>query len=145
MDHTLNKPATNRTMPACTIIPVLAYEDLTRAITWLCDTFGFTERWRVREHRAQLAFGEGAIALSARSRGESPAEDRHSLMVRVRDVDFHFTHASRNGAKILQPPTDFPYGERQYTAVDLDGHVWTFSQSIADLAAEDWGGTTAKH
>jgi hypothetical protein len=35
---------------------------------------------------------------------------------------------------------DYPYGERQYTAEDLGGHRWTFSQSIADVAPEEWGG-----
>ena len=50
--------------------------------------------------------------------------------------------ASERGAQILDPPTDYPYGERQYTAVDLGGHTWTFSQSIVDVAPEDWGGTS---
>jgi uncharacterized glyoxalase superfamily protein PhnB len=36
----------NRSMPMSTVIPVLAYEDLGRAIDWLCAAFGFTERWR---------------------------------------------------------------------------------------------------
>ena len=40
------------------------------------------------------------------------------------------------------PPEDFPYGERQYAVEDLAGHHWAFSQSIADLAPEDWGGTS---
>jgi hypothetical protein len=30
--------------------------------------------------------------------------------------------------------------ERQYTAEDLGGHRWTFAQSIADVAPEEWGG-----
>jgi hypothetical protein len=33
--------------------------------------------------------------------------------------------------------------ERQYHAEDLGGHQWTFSESIADVAPEEWGGTTA--
>jgi uncharacterized glyoxalase superfamily protein PhnB len=37
-------------------------------------------------------------------------------------------------------PTDFPYGERQYGAEDLAGHHWTFSETLADVAPEDWGG-----
>ena len=37
-------------------------------------------------------------------------------------------------------PTDFPYGERQYTAEDPSGHRWTFSQTLADVAPEEWGG-----
>ena len=38
------------------------------------------------------------------------------------------------------PPTDFPYGERQYTAIDYSGRAWTFSESIADVDPRDWGG-----
>jgi uncharacterized glyoxalase superfamily protein PhnB len=30
-------------------------------------------------------------------------------------------------------PTDFEYGERQYEAVDLAGHRWTFTETIADV------------
>ncbi len=34
------------------------------------------------------------------------------------------------------------YGERQYSAEDPAGHQWTFSETIADVAPEDWGGET---
>jgi hypothetical protein len=37
-------------------------------------------------------------------------------------------------------PRDFEYGERQYHAVDLAGHRWTFSETRADVAPEDRGG-----
>jgi uncharacterized glyoxalase superfamily protein PhnB len=62
-------------------------------------------------------------------------------IVRVADADRHHEQAKRSGARILQPPADHPYGERQYTAEDLGGHVWTFSQSIADVDPASWGGT----
>ena len=62
-------------------------------------------------------------------------------MVRVQDVDHHDERASRRGAGILRAPADYPYRERQYTAEDLAGYCWTFSQSIADVAPEEWGGT----
>jgi uncharacterized glyoxalase superfamily protein PhnB len=64
--------------------------------------------------------------------------------VRVADVDRHYERARERGAPILQPPADYPYGERQYTAADLGGHRWTFSQSLADVAPEDWGGRLAE-
>ena len=63
-------------------------------------------------------------------------------MVRVEDVDAHYARTSERGAQASEPPADHPYGERQYTAVDPGGHTWTFSQSIADVAPEDWGGTS---
>ncbi len=122
-------------------MPQLVYRDVPEAIDWLCDKFGFAERWRAGEHRAQLAFGAGTVVITEpRTSKVLPA--RQSVMVRVDDADAHHERARRRGAKILQRPRDFPYGERQYTAEDLGGHQWTFSQSIADLAPEDWGGTS---
>ena len=61
--------------------------------------------------------------------------------VRVDDADRHHEQAKRSGARILQPPTDYPYGERQYSALDLAGHRWTFSHSIGDVDPATWGGT----
>jgi uncharacterized glyoxalase superfamily protein PhnB len=61
--------------------------------------------------------------------------------MRVADVDAHYERAVGFGARILEPPTDFPYGERQCRVEDPGGHAWTFSQTIADVAPEEWGGT----
>jgi uncharacterized glyoxalase superfamily protein PhnB len=61
-------------------------------------------------------------------------------MVRVADVDAHYALASQDGAHIVHPPTDYPFGERQYTADDPSGHRWTFSQTIADVDPASWGG-----
>ena len=36
----------NRSAPRATVVPILVYEDVAKAIDWLCDTFGFTERLR---------------------------------------------------------------------------------------------------
>lgn len=127
---------TNRSVPSATVIPVLAYEDVAQTSDWLCRAFGFKERLRIGDHRAQLVFGDGAVILTARD-----SEGRGAVMVRVADADSHHEHAKQSGARILQPPTDYPYGERQYTAEDLGGHVWTFSQSIADLDPVSWGAT----
>jgi uncharacterized glyoxalase superfamily protein PhnB len=130
-------------MPPSTVIPVLGYVDVGEAVDWLCETFGFTERWRAGNHRAQLAVGEGAVVVTERGGGELGSMN-HSVMVRVDDVNTHHEHARERGARILHPPTDYPYGERQYTAEDLGGHHWSFSQSIADVAPEEWGGVSRR-
>jgi predicted enzyme related to lactoylglutathione lyase len=54
----------NRAMPTAAISPQLVYDDVGAAIAWLCDTFGFTERWRAGDHRAQLAFGNGCVIVT---------------------------------------------------------------------------------
>jgi uncharacterized glyoxalase superfamily protein PhnB len=133
----------NRSMPPSTVIPVLAYEDVGEAVDWLSQTFGFSERWRAASHRAQLWVGDGAVVVTE-ARGElSSSHACHSVMVRVEDVDDHYERARAGGARILDAPADYPYGERQYTAEDPGGHRWTFSESIADVAPEEWGGTSS--
>jgi len=131
----------NRSIPQCTVIPELPYPDVVRSAKWLCEAFGFTLRIAMGSHRAQLNVGDGAVVLTELPQGEEP-HSPCSLMVRLEDVDRHHDQASRHGARILSAPADYPYGERQYTAEDLAGHRWKFSQSIADMAPEDWGGTS---
>jgi uncharacterized glyoxalase superfamily protein PhnB len=137
-------PAENRSMPTATVIPVLAYDDVRQATEWLCAAFGFEERLRIGEHRAQLSFGAGAVIVNKRRAqpdGSILPVSGHEIMVRVDDLNSHYERAQAHGARILQAPTDFPYGERQYSVEDPGGHVWTFSQTIANVAPEEWGGT----
>ncbi len=128
---------TNRSMPACTIIPVLSYPNVLEAARWLCGTFGFTMRLRIADHRVQLNAGDGAIVLTAQRAVDG--KQRGSIMMRVPDVDQHHEHAWQHGACVLSPPADYPYGERQYTVEDPAGYAWTFSQSIRDVDPVEWG------
>jgi uncharacterized glyoxalase superfamily protein PhnB len=110
----------------------------------LCAAFGFAERVRIGEnHRSQLTFGDGALIIGD-VRGDRhpprPGEATHSVMVRVADARAHCEHARAYGARILTEPTDHEYGERQYNAEDPAGHQWTFSETLADVAPEEWGG-----
>ena len=56
------------------------------------------------------------------------------------DIHAHCERARAHGARIAMEPTDFEYGERQYAAEDPAGHHWTFSETLADVAPEEWGG-----
>lgn len=136
----------NRSAPPCSVIPVLTYPDVGAAVNWLTRAFGFVEHVRIGDHRAQLGFGDGALIVADASHGRrsSDADDiaTHSVMVRVDDVDAHYRAALAAGASILSEPADHFYGERQYAAADPAGHRWTFTQSVADVAPEDWGGST---
>lgn len=61
-------------------------------------------------------------------------------MVHVRDVNGLYEQAKSMGAQIINPPADYPFGERQCTVKDIGGHRWTFSQTIADVNPSTWGG-----
>jgi uncharacterized glyoxalase superfamily protein PhnB len=142
----LNAMRPNRSIPSATVIPELAYPDLGAAIDWLCSAFGFSVRIRIADHRAQLNVGDGAVVLTALPAEASGADlgAAHSVLVRVEDVDSHHERARQHGARIVRPPADHPYGERQYTAEDFTGRRWTFSQSVQDVAPESWGGTVGR-
>ena len=138
----------SRTTGSASVVPELVYPDVEQAVAWLCRAFGFTEVWRADGHRARIALGNGVLIVAdadAEHGRAAPARGvprSHAVMVKVEDVDAHHDHARRHGAQIMSPPTDYSYGERQYSAEDLAGHHWTFTQAIADLAPEDWGGTS---
>ena len=133
----------NRSVPSASVVPVLAYHDVAEAAEWLCRAFGFKLRLRIGAHRAQLVLGNGAVIVvgvdpAARQRHDAAS---HQVHVRVENADAHHQRAKRSGARIVSAPADYPYGERQYTAEDLGGHRWTFSESIADVDPSAWGGS----
>ena len=138
---------TNRSIPTAAVVPVLIYPDVREAVAWLGAAFGFVERVRIGEsHRSQLQVGEGAVIVADvrhERRPPRPGEATHSVLVRVEDANAHCARARGHGARITMEPTDFEYGERQYACEDLAGHHWTFSETLADVAPESWGGILA--
>lgn len=137
---------TNRSIPRATVIPVLTYPDVRAAVDWLTTALGFVECVRIGEdHRAQLSVGDGAVIVAdtgGSRRPPDPSVVTHSVMVRVPDANAQHDQALAHGAVEVSPPTEFAYGERQCTVQDPWGHRWTFSETVADVAPEEWGGTT---
>ena len=134
----------NHSIPQATVVPVLIYPDVRKAVDWLCEAFGFVERLRIGEnHRSQLTIGDGAVIIADVRhdlRPPRPGEVTHQVMVRVENVKAHCQRAREHGARILMEPTDFEYGERQYTAEDVAGHQWKFSETLQDVDPAEWGG-----
>lgn len=132
----------NRSVPPGTVVPVLAYPDVTEAIDWLCRSFGFRLRLRIGSHRAQLVLGDGAVIVT---RGSGVTRDvgqgTHAVHVRVEDAAGHQDRAVAAGATLVNALADYPFGERQYTVDDPAGHRWTFSESTADVDPASWGAT----
>jgi uncharacterized glyoxalase superfamily protein PhnB len=132
-------------MPNSTVIPVLIYPDVREAVAWLTEAFGFTERLQIGDnHRSQMTVPGGGAVVAADARGSRrpprEGESTSSVMIRVEDADAHCERARDHGANIVDEPADHVYGERQYTAVDPWGHVWTFTETIADADPASFGG-----
>jgi uncharacterized glyoxalase superfamily protein PhnB len=129
---------TNRSAPPATVTPVLACPDVRAAVSWLDDAFGFEERVRIGEaHRAQLRVGTDGCVVVAESGATAGF-----VKVRVPDVDAAFDRARAAGARVVEALTTFEYGERSGVLADPFGHRWELTQTVRDVAPEEWGGTT---
>lgn len=131
------------------IIPYLAYDDAPGAIDFLCKAFGFEERFRFampdgRLGHAELAYGDNVLFLASAypEMGHvSPCGlgGVHSqITCYVDDVDAHYERAKAAGATIAAEPEDQFYGDRNYRALDPEGHRWVFSTHVRDVPPEEW-------
>jgi len=128
------------------IIPSIRYQDCTKAIDWLCDTFGFERNLIVPNEEggithAQLVCGEAMIMLGD---GHRHAKDPYGKLNRsplqldgqntagiymvVEDVDAHYKKTEAAGVEIVLDIADQDYGggSRSYSCKDLEGHLWSF-------------------
>jgi uncharacterized glyoxalase superfamily protein PhnB len=139
----------NRSAPSATVTAVLVYPDVRAAVAWLEGAFGFAERVRIGEdHRSQMRIGDdGAVIVADVSDQREPPRGEkmtHLLKVRVADVQAQFERARSHGARVLAEPTEFEYGEITCCVEDPGGHRWEFSQTVRDVAPEEWGGVTVQ-
>ena len=140
-------------MERATFQPSVFYRDARAALTWLETAFGFETSMLVttpdgQVGHAEMSFGAGAIsignefegALVGTARARSPASTGGACTQFVRvhleqGIDQHCARAQAAGARITEAPTDQFYGHRTYRALDLEGHIWTFSQLVAEPSA----------
>ena len=122
-----------------TVIPALRYRDAHAAIDWLCNVIGF-ERHAVYEGEngtvghAELTLGGGMIMLGSHKDDEysrnfkSPAEldgiETRGVYIVVPDADAVHARAVAAGAPIVRPLQDTPYGSREFSMKDPEGHSW---------------------
>jgi uncharacterized glyoxalase superfamily protein PhnB len=107
------------------IFPFMRFADPDAALEWLSRAFGFEERVVYRSddavvHHAEASLGPGIIMFGA----GDPASQ--GVYVAVEDADAHYERAKAAGAEIVREIEDTDYGSREYTARDLEGHVWSF-------------------
>jgi uncharacterized glyoxalase superfamily protein PhnB len=134
------------------ITPYLLYEDVDGALDWLRRAFGFKETLRFTApegyvSHAEAWLGEAQIYLGdPGEQYKNPkrlGQETVGLYVLVDDVDAHYERAHAAGAEILAEPEDQEYGDRRYTARDLEGHHWFFAQPIRQVEPEEWGATVS--
>jgi uncharacterized glyoxalase superfamily protein PhnB len=137
----------NRSVPAEIVLPHISYHDVLEAGAWLSRVFGFREAFRYGNPASgmQMHLGDAYIMIrNAKPGSLTPAQlgyGTQSITVFVDNVDAHYANAMQEHATIVEELHETEYGERQYGAVDLDGHHWLFAKHARDVSPEEWGAT----
>lgn len=133
--------------------PSVFYRDPLAAMRWLEAAFGFETSLLVTDQaghvgHAQMTYAGGVVDIggewsSPELLGPASLKSPASLggvgtqFVRVRlasGLDAHCERARAAGARITQEPQDQFYGDRTYRALDPEGHVWNFSEAVAEVS-----------
>lgn len=130
-------------------IPAVIYQDNRAALEWLQRAFGFEPNEVLTDSdgnivHAEMNFGDGVVMIGNEwadwTRSPLAVEGKNTQRIHVRidrGIDEHCEHARRAGAKIVMEPADQFYGDRTYMAVDLEGHHWTFAQSVKEMSLKE--------
>ncbi|MGZ4675062.1 MAG: MerR family transcriptional regulator [Acidimicrobiia bacterium] len=134
-DMTMLEPTVNRR------IAILVYEDLEAAFDYLIRVFGFGPGELMRDAdgnvvHAEIQAGDGEFWLHMESEEFALRSPKHlggatgTMAVLVDDVDAHHRYAVERGGTIRYAPVDQEYGYREYSAVDPEGHLWSFMKAL---------------
>lgn len=122
-------------------ISILVYADVEAAHRYLVEVFGLGPGLLTRDDggrtvHGELQAGDGVVWLHPESPEFALSSPRTAgrvtatVAVIVEDVDAHFVHARDHGAEIVYEPVDQPYGYREYSARDGEGHLWSFMKPL---------------
>ena len=126
------------TTPPDKMFPNLRYRDPAAAIDWLCKALGFTTHFVAEDGgqvvHAQLRRGDDLLFI-----GPDHPDDKYGMhsplalngtnqavcIAVSNDIESHCDRARAAGALIVTEPYDTPYGAREFSCKDPEGHVWT--------------------
>lgn len=116
--------------------PILRVRDVLAAVDYYVDKLGFQQQWVWGEppNFACVVRDETAFFLSLDCQGQFGTW----VYVNVDDVDAVYEQYQQSGARIVQPPTNFPWGMREMNVEDLDGHrlrIGSPTEAAADEGA----------
>ena len=131
------------------LTPALRYENPAAAIDFLCAAFGFSRHF-VAEHdgrvvHAQLRFGDNLLYLGPDNPDDvygmhAPGKlngTNQCVCLAVEDVAAAFARAEKAGAVIVSAPHDTPYGAREFSCRDHEGHIWSIANYWGEPAPNE--------
>jgi len=132
------------------LIPSLVYKDNRAAIQWLATAFGFEPSEILTDAEgnivhAEMTHEDGVVMIGSewadwtRSPASIGGKNTQRVHVRIkRGIDEHCARARQAGATIVSELADQFYGDRTYMAADLEGHYWSFWQTMREVSREEY-------
>jgi len=111
-------------MKTTTAIPVFQVSDVEASLKHYTGIFGFSEDFRFGDY-AGIKLGDVRLHLSGHSVHERPVGGGTAYIL-CDEVDDYCAKIKKNGAIVKSDPKDYPYGMRDFMAVDPDGNHLAF-------------------
>ena len=106
------------------VAPVFQVADLEKAITHYTDVFGFAEDFRFGDY-AGIKLGNACLHICGHSIHARPIGGG-TVYIFCDEIDSYYDDIVKKGAHVKSEPQDYPYGMRDFMAVDIDGNHLAF-------------------
>ena len=110
------------------VYPTFAVPDVEETCTWYVEKLGFTIRFYFGDpptHGAIL-FGDACVHFWQ----GTPQLNENWLYFDIDNLDAMYERAKSAGVEITRPPENYPWGMREFNAVDLNGYNLRFGQHL---------------
>ena len=121
-DHN-DASASLTTLGGCT--PILRVADLTASVAYYVERLGFVLEWRA-DPVASVRRDDASLMLVEDDQGHAGTW----VWIAASDVDALYAELSGRGARLRQPPANYPWGSRECQVGDPDGHVLRFGADL---------------
>ena len=108
-------------------VPILRVKDLAASFAYYTGVLGFAIDWQTPSF-ASVSRDRCALMLCEGGQGHAGTW----IWAGTDDADKLHAELAASGARILTPPTNYPWGSREVHVLDPDGHVLRFGAEATD-------------
>jgi len=110
------------------VYPTYAVPDVQAACDWYVAALGFDIRFMWRDPPTHGAILLGAACVHFWEGTPQPTDNW--LYFNVTDLEQMYSRALAGGVTITKAPATYPWGMREFNAVDLNGYALRFGQHV---------------
>ena len=107
------------------VTPILRVADFDASVAYYVDVLGFALDWQDGRF-GSVTRGDVSLMLCEGSQGQAGTW----MYIGVSDADALHEELRERGARIRNPPTNYPWGSRELHVFDLDGHVLRLGSGV---------------